>query len=132
MKAILTSWEMSLDTLNGLTSRVQETTIPIGTQRRQWHLVDDDTLYYKPLNAFDIAMQHLDTHYHLLSDEDIQSVIHSRGTRNRLSMHAVGLYLRSTYIRLYLPQIGVSLSLKRQITASFSTPMIQNLVVMGQ
>ncbi len=40
--------------------------------RRQWHLVDDDTLYYKHLNAFDIAMQHLDTHYHLLSDEDIQ------------------------------------------------------------
>ncbi len=40
--------------------------------RRQWHLVDDDTLYYKPLNVFDIAMQHLDKHYHLLSDEDIQ------------------------------------------------------------
>ena len=40
--------------------------------RRQWHLVDDDTLYYKHLNVFDIAMQHLDKHYHLLSDEDIQ------------------------------------------------------------
>ena len=40
--------------------------------RRQWHLVDDDTLYYKHLNGFDVAMQHLDTHYHLLSDEDIQ------------------------------------------------------------
>ena len=40
--------------------------------RRQWHLVDDDTLYYKHLNGFDIAMQHLDTHYHLLSSEDIQ------------------------------------------------------------
>ncbi len=40
--------------------------------RRQWHLVDDGTLYYKHLNAFDVAMQHLDTHYHLLSDEDIQ------------------------------------------------------------
>ncbi|MYF99599.1 1,4-alpha-glucan-branching enzyme [Candidatus Poribacteria bacterium] len=40
--------------------------------RRQWHLVDDDTLYYKHLNGFDVAMQHLGTHYHLLSDEDIQ------------------------------------------------------------
>ena len=40
--------------------------------RRQWHLVDDDTLYYKHLNVFDIAMQHLDIHYHLFSDEDIQ------------------------------------------------------------
>ena len=40
--------------------------------RRQWHLVDDDTLYYKHLNAFDIAMQHLDTHHHLLSSEDIE------------------------------------------------------------
>ena len=40
--------------------------------RRQWHLVDDDTLYYKHLNAFDIGMQQLDKHYHLLSEEDIQ------------------------------------------------------------
>ena len=40
--------------------------------RRQWHLVEDDTLYYKHLNAFDAAMQHLDMHYHLLSHEDIQ------------------------------------------------------------
>lgn len=56
--------------------------------RRQWHLVDDDTLYYKHLNAFDIAMQQLDIHYHLLSDEDIQllfihedakQIIYSRG-----------------------------------------------------
>ncbi len=40
--------------------------------RRQWHLVDDDTLYYKHLNAFDIAMQQLDSKYHLLSDDNIQ------------------------------------------------------------
>ena len=40
--------------------------------RRQWHLVGDDTLYYTHLNAFDVAMQHLDMDYHLLSDEDIQ------------------------------------------------------------
>ncbi len=40
--------------------------------RRQWHLVDDDTLYYKHLNAFDAAMQHLDAAYYLLTDENIQ------------------------------------------------------------
>ena len=40
--------------------------------RRQWHLVDDNTLSYKHLNAFDIAMQLLDINYHLLSDDDIQ------------------------------------------------------------
>ena len=40
--------------------------------RRQWHLVDDDTLRYKHLNAFDCAMQHLDATYHLLADENIQ------------------------------------------------------------
>ena len=40
--------------------------------RRQWHLVDDDTLRYKHLNAFDHAMQHLDATYHLLADADIQ------------------------------------------------------------
>ena len=40
--------------------------------RRQWHLVDDDTLYYKHLNTFDAAMQHLDAAYHLLTDENIQ------------------------------------------------------------
>ena len=40
--------------------------------RRQWHLVDDGTLRYKHLNAFDRAMQHLDKAYHLLADEDIQ------------------------------------------------------------
>lgn len=39
--------------------------------RRQWHLVDDDTLRYKHLNAFDRAIQHLDAMYHLLSDENI-------------------------------------------------------------
>ena len=40
--------------------------------RRQWHLVDDDTLRYKHLNTFDSAMQHLDAAYHLLADENIQ------------------------------------------------------------
>ena len=40
--------------------------------RRQWHLVDDDTLRYKYLNAFDRAMQHLDKASHLLADTDIQ------------------------------------------------------------
>ena len=39
--------------------------------RRQWHLVDDDTLRYQHLNAFDRAMQYLDATYHLLSDENI-------------------------------------------------------------
>ena len=40
--------------------------------RRQWSLVEDDTLRYKHLNAFDRAMQHLDATYRLLADEDIQ------------------------------------------------------------
>ena len=40
--------------------------------RRQWHLVEDDTLYYKHLNAFDVAMQNLDKEYHLLTGEHIQ------------------------------------------------------------
>ena len=40
--------------------------------RRQWHLVEDDTLRYKHLNAFDRAMQYLDATYHLLADADIQ------------------------------------------------------------
>ncbi len=40
--------------------------------RRQWHLVDNDTLYYKHLNAFDRAMQGLDITYHLFTDENIQ------------------------------------------------------------
>ena len=40
--------------------------------RRQWHLVDDETLRYKHLNAFDRAMQHLDRGYHLLAAENIQ------------------------------------------------------------
>ena len=39
--------------------------------RRQWHLVDDDTLRYKHLNTFDRAMQHLDAMYHLFADENI-------------------------------------------------------------
>ncbi|MDE0314346.1 MAG: alpha amylase C-terminal domain-containing protein [Candidatus Poribacteria bacterium] len=40
--------------------------------RRQWHLVDDNTLHYQHLNAFDVAMQLLDAKYNLLTDEDIQ------------------------------------------------------------
>ena len=40
--------------------------------RRQWHLVEDETLRYKHLNAFDRAMQHLDATYCLLADEHIQ------------------------------------------------------------
>ena len=40
--------------------------------RRQWSLVEDDTLRYKDLNAFDRAMQHLDATYYLLADENIQ------------------------------------------------------------
>ena len=40
--------------------------------RRQWHLVEDDTLRYKYLNAFDRAMQHLDAAHHLLANENIQ------------------------------------------------------------
>lgn len=40
--------------------------------RRQWHLVDDDTLRYKHLNAFDGAMQALDVRYPLLTDANIQ------------------------------------------------------------
>ena len=40
--------------------------------RRQWHLVDDETLRYQHLNAFDRAMQRLDSSYHLLADENIQ------------------------------------------------------------
>ncbi len=40
--------------------------------RRQWHLVEDDTLYYKNLNAFDVALQNLDKEFHLLSDEHIE------------------------------------------------------------
>jgi len=40
--------------------------------RRQWHLVEDDTLYYKHLNAFDAKMQQLDKDFNLLTDENIQ------------------------------------------------------------
>ncbi len=39
--------------------------------RRQWQLLDDETLRYKHLNAFDRAMQHLDIMHHLLVDENI-------------------------------------------------------------
>ena len=56
--------------------------------RRQWHLVDNDTLHYRHLNSFDAAMQRLDIEYHLLSDSDIQllfihedakQIVYSRG-----------------------------------------------------
>ena len=56
--------------------------------RRQWHLVDDDTLYYRHLNVFDTAMQNLDVKYHILVDTDIQllfihedakQIVYSRG-----------------------------------------------------
>ncbi len=43
--------------------------------RRQWHLVDDGTLYYRHLNDFDRSMQHLDTTYHILTDENIQLLL---------------------------------------------------------
>ena len=39
--------------------------------RRQWSLVDDDTLRYKHLNAFDRAVQHLDIAHRVLADESI-------------------------------------------------------------
>ena len=39
--------------------------------RRQWHLIEDDTLRYKGLNAFDQAMQHLDVAHRILMDEGI-------------------------------------------------------------
>ncbi len=34
--------------------------------RRQWNIVDDQLLRYKYLNAFDAALQQLETHYHWL------------------------------------------------------------------
>jgi 1,4-alpha-glucan branching enzyme len=43
--------------------------------RRQWHLVDDDTLHYRHLNAFDREMQQLDAKYRLLTDENIQLLL---------------------------------------------------------
>lgn len=43
--------------------------------RRQWHLVDDKTLYYKHLNTFDRSMQHLETTYQFLTDEFIQLLL---------------------------------------------------------
>ena len=39
--------------------------------RRQWQLLEDETLRYKHLNAFDRAMQHLDIAYPLLVNENI-------------------------------------------------------------
>ena len=56
--------------------------------RRQWHLVDDDALHYKHLNAFDGAMQHLDAMYHFLADaniyllcihEEAKQIVYERG-----------------------------------------------------
>lgn len=34
----------------------------------QWHLVDDDTLHYKHLAAWDAAMHHLEDHFCWLAD----------------------------------------------------------------
>lgn len=57
--------------------------------RRQWNLVDDDTLYYKNLNAYDFKMQQLDIDYQLLTDdnielllihEDAKQIVFTRGT----------------------------------------------------
>ena len=39
--------------------------------RRQWQLLEDDTLRYKHLNAFDRVMQSLDKTYPLLVNENI-------------------------------------------------------------
>ena len=56
--------------------------------RRQWRLVDDDTLRYKHLNAFDRALQHLDITHHVLADEgihllfiheDTKQIVYERG-----------------------------------------------------
>ena len=88
MKAISTSWETSLDIPEWIDFPRAGNNNSYWYARRQWHLVDDNTLYYKHLNAFDIAMQQLDIHYHLLSDEDIQllfihedakQIVYSRG-----------------------------------------------------
>ena len=49
--------------------------------RRQWHLVDDATLHYQHLNAFDQAMQHLDVMYQLLSDENIHLLFIHEGAK---------------------------------------------------
>ncbi|MCG9126936.1 alpha amylase C-terminal domain-containing protein [Candidatus Poribacteria bacterium] len=43
--------------------------------RRQWHLVDDETLYYKHLNTFDKAMQQIEITYQFLTDESIQLLL---------------------------------------------------------
>ncbi len=40
--------------------------------RRQWHLVDNNTLRYQYLNAFDTAMQRLDTEHYLLTNTSIE------------------------------------------------------------
>lgn len=49
--------------------------------RRQWCLVDDDTLHYKHLNTFDRAMQHLDITHHVLADEGIHLLFIHEGTK---------------------------------------------------
>jgi len=41
--------------------------------RRQWHLVDDQTLKYKYLNNFDRAMNRLEQQYGWLSAEQVTS-----------------------------------------------------------
>ena len=49
--------------------------------RRQWHLLEDDNLRYKHLNAFDRAMQHLDIAHHVLADEDIYLLFIHEGAK---------------------------------------------------
>ncbi len=56
--------------------------------RRQWHLVDNETLRYRALNAFDAAMQQLDSQYHVLINtaveflfihEEAKQLVYQRG-----------------------------------------------------
>ena len=49
--------------------------------RRQWHLLEDDNLRYKHLNAFDRAMQHLDIAHHVLADEGIYLLFIHEGAK---------------------------------------------------
>ena len=59
--------------------------------RRQWHLVDDDTLRYKHLNAFDRAMQHLDATCSICSLMKTSIFYLLTRTRNRSSYEHGGL-----------------------------------------
>lgn len=49
--------------------------------RRQWSLVENDTLRYPYLNNFDRAMQNLDRQYHLLQDPLIEQLALHEDTR---------------------------------------------------